>query len=181
MTPERGLSVGLRVDAARHTGGGHLMRCLTLADELRARGARTLFVSRHLSDSFAQLIDGRGHQLIRLNASESANPPPGDDPASWLGAEPLADADETCAAVGTSVDWMVVDHYGIGRPWQARVRAMASRILVIDDLANRDHDCDVLLDQNFYADMHERYARRVAGNCLQLCGPRYALLRPERF
>jgi spore coat polysaccharide biosynthesis predicted glycosyltransferase SpsG/RimJ/RimL family protein N-acetyltransferase len=51
--------------------------------------------------------------------------------------------------------------------------------MVIDDLASRRHDCDVLLDQNFSAEGNERYKDLVPGSCKLLTGPRYALLRPE--
>jgi spore coat polysaccharide biosynthesis predicted glycosyltransferase SpsG/RimJ/RimL family protein N-acetyltransferase len=51
--------------------------------------------------------------------------------------------------------------------------------MVIDDLADRQHDCDVLLDQNYYADMQTRYNGKVPLQCQLLLGPRYALLREE--
>lgn len=51
--------------------------------------------------------------------------------------------------------------------------------MVIDDLANRKHDCDLLLDQNFYLDMNSRYEGLVPKHTKLLLGPKYALLREE--
>jgi pseudaminic acid biosynthesis-associated protein pseG len=52
---------------------------------------------------------------------------------------------------------------------------------VIDDLANRRHDCDILLDQNFYRAMQHRYDGLVSPSCKLLLGPSYALLREEFY
>ena len=51
--------------------------------------------------------------------------------------------------------------------------------MVIDDLADRPHDCDLLLDQNLYEGLERRYDGLVPDHCERLLGPRYALLRPE--
>jgi len=51
--------------------------------------------------------------------------------------------------------------------------------MVIDDLANRPHDCDLLLDQNYYRDLEKRYQGLVPSECVMLIGPDYVLLRPE--
>jgi UDP-2,4-diacetamido-2,4,6-trideoxy-beta-L-altropyranose hydrolase len=173
-------NVGFRVDASHHTGAGHLMRCLTLADELRASGANTRFISRHLSTSFEDVILARHHSLVRLTERPEAPRPATGDPACWLGVDLLVDADDTCAALReTPVDWLVTDHYAIDARWQRRTRPVAKRILAIDDLANRDHDCDILLDQNFHPQMAARYDGRLPPRCRGLFGPRFALLRPE--
>jgi UDP-2,4-diacetamido-2,4,6-trideoxy-beta-L-altropyranose hydrolase len=50
--------------------------------------------------------------------------------------------------------------------------------MVIDDLADRPHDCDLVLDQNLGRDK-SHYHYLVPENCTVLTGPRYALLRPE--
>jgi UDP-2,4-diacetamido-2,4,6-trideoxy-beta-L-altropyranose hydrolase len=91
-----------------------------------------------------------------------------------------ADADETIEALGGSkVDWMVIDHYGLDVVWERNVRPHTAKLMVIDDLANRVHDCDVLLDQNYYTDGESRYSALVPERCIVLAGPRYALLRRE--
>jgi UDP-2,4-diacetamido-2,4,6-trideoxy-beta-L-altropyranose hydrolase len=175
------LNVAFRADASHHTGAGHLMRCLTLADELRSAGATTRFVSRHLSDSFEEVVRSRQHTVLRLDTRHGTLPPSTEgDPARWLGVDPMTDADDTCAALHeTSTDWLVTDHYAIDARWQRRTRAVAKRILAIDDLADRDLDCDLLLDQNFHPFMAMRYEGHLPPHCRGLFGPRFALLRPE--
>lgn len=46
-------------------------------------------------------------------------------------------------------------------------------------IADRPHDCDLLLDQNLYTAMESRYENLVPSTCKKLLGPKYALLRPE--
>lgn len=156
------------------------MRCLTLADALRARGARARFVCRHLSDSLGARIMQRGHELRRIGASESAEP--GDElpQSALLGTSQAQDARATREALrGECWDLLVVDHYALDRRWESALRDATTRILAIDDTADRDHDCDLLLDQNLYPRMETRYAQRVPARTICLLGPRYALLRPE--
>ncbi len=73
----------------------------------------------------------------------------------------------------------MVDHYALDARWESILRRAARRIFVIDDLADRMHDCDVLLDQNFFEGMDTRYTSKVPEHCRLLVGPHYALLRDE--
>ncbi|RPH61961.1 MAG: UDP-2,4-diacetamido-2,4,6-trideoxy-beta-L-altropyranose hydrolase, partial [Burkholderiales bacterium] len=183
------MRVAFRTDASDRIGTGHLMRCLTLADALRAAGARTRFVCRPLPQGLGELVASRGHELVVLPAGTTVaghggRLPPGEAApahAAWLDATQGDDAEATLAVLagGGDRDWLVVDHYALDARWESRLRARANRILAIDDLADRRHDCDALLDQNFYADMHGRYRGLVPDGCAMLLGPRYALLRPE--
>jgi UDP-2,4-diacetamido-2,4,6-trideoxy-beta-L-altropyranose hydrolase len=77
-----------------------------------------------------------------------------------------------------------VDHYAIAAPWEQALRQAHQqrhgkpvRILAIDDLADRAHDCDILLDQN--QQQEGRYAHLLPPYCTALLGPRHALVRPE--
>ena len=162
-------------------GAGHLQRCLTLADALARRGVRSTFVCRLLPEQLADMIERKGHGFIRLprGADDFKG---GDSPAhaAWLGASQEQDARQTADALAPSrFDWLVVDHYAVDARWEAALRPFAKHILAIDDLADRPHDCDLLLDQNHYADLRDRYTRLVPPGCRQLLGPHYALLRPE--
>ena len=176
------MNVAVRADAGRSIGIGHVMRCLTLARELRQRGARVCFVSRRQPGDLIGLLGESGFEVQPL---PEAAPPIGavpDDYGAWLGVTESQDATETIAAVNDRrLDWLIVDHYAVGAEWERRVRPRAPAICAIDDLANRDHDCDVLLDQNYFGVQTEtRYEDRLPAAALQLLGPRYALL-PERY
>ncbi len=176
-------NVAFRVDSSARIGSGHLMRCLTLAEEMQARGSSVVFICRDLAGNLTDLVQRKGFKVIRLKAppaSLGANGP-GQDYEEWLGVPWSQDADETrqVLAAGAPVDWLIIDHYALGQGWEQRLRSQVQRILVIDDLANRSHDCDCLLDQNLCRNMGERYHDRVPRNCRQLLGPQYALLRKE--
>jgi UDP-2,4-diacetamido-2,4,6-trideoxy-beta-L-altropyranose hydrolase len=90
------------------------------------------------------------------------------------------DADQTIEALaGEKPDWLVADHYALDRDWEQKVRHHAGRLMVIDDLADRHHQCDILLDQNYSPPGEQRYAGLVPDGCKVFIGPRYALLQPE--
>jgi UDP-2,4-diacetamido-2,4,6-trideoxy-beta-L-altropyranose hydrolase len=175
------MRVAFRVDSSALMGTGHLMRCLTLANELRRCGAATAFICRQHDGSVIARAEQEGHTVHRL-ARPGPSSDTAEDYAAWLGVPAPADAAETLLAVsGQHYDWLVVDHYGLDHEWEQRLRGVVGRLLVIDDLANRRHDCDLLLDQNYFAAAtRERYRGLVAGpSCKLLLGPSYALLRPE--
>ncbi|MEB3102220.1 UDP-2,4-diacetamido-2,4,6-trideoxy-beta-L-altropyranose hydrolase [Ferviditalea candida] len=159
------MRVVFRVDASAQLGTGHLMRCLALADELRSKGVEVSFICRepseHLCDDVERKRDYRLHRLTQ--------------------AAPQSDAEETKSILSRErrVDWLIVDHYGLDAQWEQQMRPYVRKIMVIDDLANRPHDCDLLLDQNFYIDMHARYENLLPNQCRKLLGPEYALLRRE--
>lgn len=158
------------------------MRCKTLADELRTRGAEVKFVCREQPGNLISLLREAGYTAIALPATSAATSLPEggqDDYASWLGVEQTIDAAQSIEAIGDSEpDWLVVDHYGLDVKWEQLLRPRVRRIFVVDDLANRSHDCDLLLDQNYYAGMKSRYTSLVPANTKQLLGPSFALLRP---
>jgi UDP-2,4-diacetamido-2,4,6-trideoxy-beta-L-altropyranose hydrolase len=171
--------VAFRVDANALMGGGHAMRCLALADALRACGAETIFLSAVLPEALAQRIARAGHRtLIIPPSAELDRKGPGWEASALSRAAQEDDATATANALGGCADWLVVDHYLLDRSWEQAARTNARRIMVLDDLANRPHDCDLLLDQSLGREAGEY--RPLAGPSTKLLlGPLYALLRPE--
>lgn len=173
-------NIAIRVDATQQIGTGHFMRCLTLADTLKQRGAQIRFVSRDLPAHLRDMLAAKDMELVALQSGSSSAADDGLTHSHWLGTSQALDAQATIQALsGESWDWLVVDHYALDMRWESALRRNVKRMMVIDDIADRQHDCDVLLDQNFYVDMQTRYNEKVPEHCQLLLGPRYALLREE--
>ncbi|MFZ1743481.1 MAG: UDP-2,4-diacetamido-2,4,6-trideoxy-beta-L-altropyranose hydrolase [Pontixanthobacter sp.] len=174
------MKIAIRVDASTQIGTGHFMRCLTLGDALKQRGAQIRFVSLHLPEHLQDMVAAKGHQFMPLDSSAIEEIPGDLVHSHWLGTSQHLDAQESIQALSDHTwDWLVVDHYALDARWESALRQTAKAILVIDDIADRVHDCDALLDQNLYADMQTRYDGKVPVHSQLLLGPRYALLRDE--
>ncbi len=174
------MKIAFRVDASLQIGTGHIMRCLTLADVFHQRGDQCIFVCRPHHGHLLRLIVQHGHKVIILSEPQGYSPEPDDlAHAAWLGVSLKDDAQQTHEVLaGQAVDWLVVDHYALDRRWESVLRDQVTSIMVIDDLADRSHDCDLLLDQT-YGRSEASYAPLVPDGCQLLCGSYYALLRPE--
>lgn len=179
------MRIALRADASVQIGTGHVMRCLTLADALRAQGHECLFICRDHPGNLSELIAQRGFELHLLRQETDALHSAGSEDAAtpehaqWLGVPWQQDAEQTLNALnGKKTDWLVVDHYALDARWERRVAAQVNNIMVIDDLADRPHECQLLLDQNLGRKTQD-YDGLIPETCTRLIGPHYALLRPE--
>jgi len=179
------MRVAIRTDASNRIGSGHVIRCKTLADELRRHGVQILFICRDHQGNLIALLRAAGYSVAILrkphmvNGSEAA-----ESYAAALGVSQHQDAAETKNAISEfAPDWLVVDHYSLDHEWENFLRDSVGKIFVIDDLANRAHDCDLLLDQNWFGSvMRSRYDGLVPATCTRLLGPRYALIQaPYRY
>ncbi|HEX3032697.1 MAG TPA: UDP-2,4-diacetamido-2,4,6-trideoxy-beta-L-altropyranose hydrolase [Bacillota bacterium] len=174
------MKVTFRVDSSLQIGTGHVMRCLTLARELMARGHEISFICRELPGNIAGGLAQQGMQVYLLPPSQEQSWEELNHHSSWLGVDWRTDAVQTSeAAASLRPDWLVVDHYALDYRWQQVLRPQVAKILVIDDLADRNHACDLLLDQNLYVDSQERYLGLVSEDTVRCLGPEYVLLRPE--
>jgi UDP-2,4-diacetamido-2,4,6-trideoxy-beta-L-altropyranose hydrolase len=149
-------------DCGPEIGGGHVMRCLSLAQALTAAGAVCAFVTTpdaaRVLDAFAPaglerrpIPDGPLHQLVEATAHAAGD---------W------------------AADVVLVDHYGVGARQERLFRGEARRLVRLDDLAGVAHDCDLLIDATLGRDP-DAYQAMTPSGCRVLCGPSYALLRPE--
>lgn len=170
-------TVVFRVDSSEQIGSGHLMRCLTLANYLRDKNINSYFVCRDLKGNLANLVSRSGFELDMLPKFESK----GSSELELISANWEQEALDIEHLIKNSqqTDLLVVDHYALDVKFERLMRKIVSKIMVIDDLANRHHDCDLVLDQNFLPNYRIRYDYLIPKSCKKLLGPKYALLRPE--
>jgi UDP-2,4-diacetamido-2,4,6-trideoxy-beta-L-altropyranose hydrolase len=176
------MKVVFRVEAGNGKGGGHLMRCLVLAHRLRDLGAECLFVTFETPSDFIAVIREQGY----LTDFAMAVPPRRRTVAHARGASvalnAVVDATRFQKSVRRvfkgAVDWVIVDHYLLGKSWEILTKCISRKIFVIDDLIDRAHQCDVFLNQNLGAD-RSHYDSLLQPSTRFLLGPRYALIRPE--
>lgn len=175
------MNIAIRVDASDHIGSGHVMRCLTLADELRHHGVGISFFCQELEGHMAGEIERRGFDValhsipeskLDGNQVNSQSDSPFETP--WQ-----SDAAGVISNLkGRQLSWLIVDHYGLDKSWQTAMRPYCKKVMVIDDLANRAFDCDILLDQT-HGRRPEAYGYLRPQRCRLLLGAQYALVRPE--
>lgn len=175
------MNVVFRVDSSATIGTGHVMRCLTLAKQLKQKNANISFICRDLEGNLINFIKDHGFavyvlQKIRINGTGT------NDTFKWYKENWQQDVRETLNIVEAqirSMDFFIIDHYGLDEKWESKLKPFTKKLIVIDDLANRKHVCDFLLDQNLYLNYQERYKNLVPPDCKQLLGPNYVLLREE--
>tara|TARA_S200000501_G_C20860044_1_gene759338 strand:- start:158 stop:1228 length:1071 start_codon:yes stop_codon:yes gene_type:complete len=172
------MKIAIRADASYEMGSGHVVRSLVLADTITAQGCRVVFVCRLLDGHLISTIRDRGFEVVVLGGdSASTNSATSTD---WLGVSQQEDAKNTIENLkGRLIDILFVDHYSLDTEWETLIRPHVGSIAVIDDLANRDHNCDFLIDQNFRNDNLSCYKALVPENCKTLLGLRYAILSSE--
>lgn len=172
------MNVLIRADASHSIGSGHIARCLTLATVLRDSGAQVSFACRLLPGHLLDRLTAQGWRTYALPPAYAEAFDAGQDIEVALPWHLDITALQRLLPVNARFDWIIVDHYGLDHQWQTAARRWASKIAAIDDLANRLHAADLLLDQNF-SGTPEAYAPWITPDCRGLWGPRFAMIRDE--
>lgn len=183
-----GKLVIFRVDASLEIGTGHVMRCLTLALALKIKKVQAEFICRNHEGNLIDLINRNGFTVhiipkVKGEHSRSITQIQKDsnalDHSSWLGVSQERDIrDSSLILRKLRPDWLIVDHYALDKTWEIGLVSLYSKLMVIDDLADREHTCEMLLDQTFGRNERD-YEHLVPSACLLLMGSKYALLRSE--
>ncbi|MGO3642221.1 MAG: UDP-2,4-diacetamido-2,4,6-trideoxy-beta-L-altropyranose hydrolase, partial [Psychrobacter sp.] len=144
------MNVVFRCDASIQIGTGHVMRCLTLADELTSQGAKCYFICREHEGNLIDFITQKGYEVYKLEAIplNNSNKDKAESTlfhSEWLGTSQAEDAKQSIDIISDiEPEWLIIDHYALNDYWEQKLRPYCNKILVIDDLADRKHDCDVL-------------------------------------
>lgn len=174
------MKIVFRVDSGFHMGIGHVMRCLTLASELKKNNHEIIFIIKNHLGFDSELINKKFmtyvlEKGVRTDLSYESKK----DYRNWLGEtwqDDLIQTNKILTQIGL-VDLVIVDHYALDESYERKL--LASKVMVIDDLMNRDHYCDILLDQNITANNEAYKNFLIKKDARLLAGPQFALLRDE--
>ena len=173
------MNLVFRCDASPILGTGHVYRCLTLATALKPYASRLVFVVMSHRDNLAQLIQSRGFDCVELNSVELSPDMLGE--TKWREYPQQADWQATHSELSKlqgPTDLVIVDHYSLSSNWEGLAKQTVKGVFVIDDLANRPHLCDLLLDQTLGRQVND-YSHLVPNSCQLLLGGDFTLLRQE--
>lgn len=172
------MNVTFRCDSSINIGIGHVMRCITLANALRIQGVRCSFICRIHEGSIISLIKKHGFIVYELTSNSTSHRPYSTSGhLSWLGISQKQDAKE-CIFILNQIkpDWLIIDHYALDATWEKTLRPYCKKIMVLDDLADRVHDCDLLLDQSIGRQKSD-YRHYLPLKTKLLLAPKYLLIR----
>ncbi len=183
MKNSKSMNIAFRVDAHPWMGLGHLMRCLTLANQLSMLGAKVHFICRPGPHQYYDRVREQGHALHLLPELDEYIVP--EKESQWLMVSQKQDAHETQCLLFTlgAIDWLVVDHYGIDSVWEEQLSKTVNSIAAIDDKPSRIHRCNLLLDQTMgrkeseYVGLLSQSTRLLVGQEYALIGSKYRQLR----
>lgn len=169
--------VAIRADASIEIGTGHIRRCQSLATALRNRGAEVRFACRDFGFNYESIL-GEQPSVLATPSGIVENDDHAPPHARWLGVTQLQDSNDFIIAINQwKPDWVLVDNYAIDERWHKLVRgALGCRIAVVDDLADRLLDADLVVDHNWHEDHGSKYSRRLLRPSVMAAGPRYALI-----
>jgi len=157
------MQASIRTDASVRVGAGHVMRCLTLANELASRGAETSFICRDVEGNLNKLIEENGFRVFTL-------------PSEVDFITDCRLTEEYIKDRSLLTDLLIIDHYDIDFEYESKLRGAAKKIMVIDDFPNKEHVCDIYLSQDYSM---VRNTDLLPKDCMVLSGPDYILLRPQ--
>ena len=175
------MKIAFRADASIEQGTGHLMRCFHLANRLSSLGHQCVFITQPFLPDFIRKIVASKLNVITMskNGIQSNQSSEYDQYLEWLGRTVMQDAAETKSIIdGLNIDILVADHYAIDSSWMDLFSDTVDKRVIIDDLANRKHSCDLLIDQN-YGRTHEQYFNLVTSATKLLLGTNYVLINED--
>ena len=141
--------------ASPQIGGGHVLRCLALAEGLKALGVEARFATDRVTRDTVGLLGASPFDVVETAPAEAHR-----------------------HAVARETDIVIFDSHAFDRAVEQGWQSLAKVRVTIDDLANRPHDCDVLIS-HAAGRTAAVYAGLVPQRCAVLAGPSYALLRPQ--
>ncbi len=167
------MKILFRTDSSAKIGSGHVIRCLSLAFTLKAKGHECIFICQDLKGNSIKKIKQNGFEVIMLKIKQHEKI---SHYRKWLDVNWRIDSHNVIEKLKKhQFDWVIIDHYSLSYEWEKKIKPFTKKIMVIDDFVNRKHYCDLLLNQS-YGVKKQQYKNIVPKNCKLLLGSKYALI-----
>jgi UDP-2,4-diacetamido-2,4,6-trideoxy-beta-L-altropyranose hydrolase len=174
------MNIVFRVDSSNIIGTGHIYRCLNLAYQYKEHNI-SFICKNHNYNLNSKISENYKVYELTLNNKENITL----DINSWLGESQIEDVNKTIDVIKNNnllIDWLIIDHYGINKIWEDKIRKYVKNICVIDDFTNRLHNCNILLNQQITLEEGLlKYKNIINDDCKLYCGNDYLLLHPQYF
>lgn len=155
-----------RVDSSIEIGGGHLSRCLEIAKLLNQRKINVFFLCKELEGNLNEWIKYENFKLFIIREN-------------YISIEEEIKDIEKLLKPFSPFKYLIIDNYSIDKVWENAIKKIIPKIVVIDDLANRKHNCDILIDQNYISNHENRYKALVPKETIQLLSSKYAIIKDK--
>lgn len=177
------MKIVFRVDASLSIGSGHVMRCLNLANALKKLGNECVFITKEHPGNYISQIQLLEFDTFIIENSTIYNRDYIRSESEWLGGSQQDDAlmsIKLCEMNGFSPDIVIVDHYSIDASWEIIFKGKYPyiKMIVIDDLCSRQHQCDLLIDSTIDREQKD-YENLTPSNCQFLLGTQYSLIKQD--
>jgi len=173
------MKIVFRLDSSDIIGYGHIYRCQTLATLFQERGHEVHFITRDFDSSFKKLSPSIIEHKLPYQKSNSVNK---NDYSTWFGTSKEKDLSQTLAILKSlePVDIVICDHYAIDSQYEIELKKLTKIVSSIEDLEDRPHSCDVLINQNSHV-QEEVYSSLCPRETKLLLGSKYSILREDFF
>lgn len=153
----------IRTDANEKIATGHVMRCLTIADEILDLGGKVCFI---VSDKQSlSLIQDRGFKYIITNSE-------------WNNVNPQKEYEILNQHI-KSTDLLLVDSYYIDNRYLNCMRGLMCKIATFDDMFIEKKEADIIINYNIFYKIFDYESRYKKSNSVLLLGERYVPLRKQ--
>ena len=174
------MNIVFRVDSSDIIGTGHVYRCLNLAYQYKKNNI-SFICKNHNYNLNCKIEENYKVYPLFLNNNTNINL----DINTWLGESQIDDLNKTMDIIKDNnlvIDWLIIDHYAIDKIWEEGIKKHVKNICVIDDFTNREHNCNILLNQQIsYEEGIIKYKNIINNDCILYCGNDYLLLHPKYF
>lgn len=157
--------IGIRADANEKIATGHIMRCMTIADEIKKLGEEVIFYTA--DDTVTDMIKDRGFNVEVLGSD-------------WT--SPISEIDKLAASVkAAGIKTVLFDSYSFHPEYFEAFRDKAGvdiKLACMDDLGDEIFPVDYLINYNAYGGTLD-YEKKYGDNTRFFLGLMYAPLRPQ--